>query len=987
MRRVPAVCLAVGVWAGAAVYAQEPVTVRLGQHDGYARIVFDWPQSVTYQTSRSTDGTLSIGFQKAAALSLPDVAGNKFIRSLTQTSAAGQPVTVVVAVTPGSDTRHFTVGSRVIVDVFGQSAAKSEPAPQKKSQTVAQPTSSPITSPQKTPNIPPVAAAPVAPVEKESAAGPTIIEKAMPAVDAHVVTVSVTESVGMAAFERNGTLWIVMDRADLVAPPELSGPREEFFPPLQRHEIKGGVAYSLDLPPGSGPELYSEGGGLVWRLLITPHRREQTPAALDRSFRSGDHIRGGTLTAALRGVGKILDVPDPSVGDTIKAVTVGSASEYTGVSHDFVDFRILRSLTGMAVVPRVDDLSLTSGPAGVQISRPGGLALSRDRDVKRSQMRRQVSLDAPKPADLAAPSAETSTSSGLVKIYDFDRWMMGGLDALDQNQRILMAGISAKDKTGRVQDLLTLAKMNVANDRGQEAIGFLSLAEQEIPALAEGAEFLALRGAAEVLTGKFELGLADLSAPVLQEYTELNYWRAFALASLEDWQQARAIMPADFSILVGYPKMLLEKIGLKLAEVALRAGDVAKAESVLAALNRDRETLKPWTIAGIDYFKGEAHRQSGENERAMALWRPLSTGGDDWYRARAGLALTMLETQTGAATPEQAVDRLEGLRYAWRGDELEAQINFMLGKLYLEQRKFLKGFGILREAASMSPEADISQEITDYMGDQFRRLLMEDKELSPLDAVTIYEEFRELTPPDAEGNRLVQSLAEKLVEADLLDRASAILQHQVSYRVQGAEKARVAVRLAAIYLLNGVPDKALASLKEARDLYGAESDSALKKEALRKVELMHARALSDMNKTEEALVHLSKFDPAPDVNRLRADIAWQAGLWEDAAEALQDLILDQAIDPARPLTEKQADLILNRAVALNLSGNRVALANMRQRYEDAMKKTARARLFDVVTRPRQSTVLADRQTLESLVSEVDIFKDFLETYRADTGSQ
>ena len=102
---------------------------------------------------------------------------------------------------------------------------------------------------------------------------------------------------------------------------------------------------------------------------------------------------------------------------------------------------------------------------------------------------------------------------------------------------------------------------------------------------------------------------------------------------------------------------------------------------------------------------------------------------------------------------------------------------------------------------------------------------------------------------------------------------------------------------------------------------------------------------------------------------------------QDAADALQDLITDEIIDPSKPLTPQQADMILNRAVALNLAGNRVALENMRQRYSDMMKKTDRARLFDVVTRPRKTSLLADRDTVQGLVNEVDLFKDFLEGYR------
>jgi tetratricopeptide (TPR) repeat protein len=345
----------------------------------------------------------------------------------------------------------------------------------------------------------------------------------------------------------------------------------------------------------------------------------------------------------------------------------------------------------------------------------------------------------------------------------------------------------------------------------------------------------------------------------------------------------------------------------------------------------------------------------------------------------------MLQLQQGKTERKDAIDRLEGLRYAWRGDELESQINFMLGKLYLEDRQYLKGFSILRDAAEMSPGSDINQEIVGYMADSFRNLLMEDKDLSPLDAVTVYEQFKDLTPPGDEGNKLVQKLAERVMEADLLGRAAGILQGQVDSRLQGMEKARIATRLAAIYLLDKMPQKAIAAIDAAKPVY-AQDNTPESQKALKNLELMRARALSQMDQTEEALALLAKFDPTPDVNRLRADIAWQAGLWEDAAEALQDLILDEALDLSRPLTQAQADLILNRSVALNLSGNRVALANTRQRYEEAMKKTPRARLFDVVTRPRQSTLLSDRQTLDSLVSEVDIFKDFLEAYRSQGAS-
>jgi hypothetical protein len=426
-------------------------------------------------------------------------------------------------------------------------------------------------------------------------------------------------------------------------------------------------------------------------------------------------------------------------------------------------------------------------------------------------------------------------------------------------------------------------------------------------------------------------------------------------------------------------------MGIKLAEVALHAGDVKTAGTILGVMEKNRSRFTSGTQAGMDYLEGEMHRQKGEPDKAKDLWTPLSTGKDHLYRAKAGLALTSLQLQKGEITPAQAIDRLEGLRYVWRGDELEARINYMLGKLYLEDKQYLKGFSILKDAAGMS-DGDIAAEINSFMKDSFKTLLMDDKTITPLDSALVYEEFPDLAPGGEDGDKLAQRLAERLVEADLLPRASILLQKQVDTRLHGADQARVAARLAAIYLLDKEPAKALPVLDIAQGFYEKQTDKDSQTLLLR-AQLMRARALSQLGRTPEALAMLAKFPPNAEVNSLRADIAWQAGLWDQAAVALNDMILDQGIDPAKPLTQKQADLILNRAVALNLSGNKVALANLHSRYQDAMNRTSRAKLFDVVARPRESALLSDKQTLDAIVSEVDIFKDFLDSYRNDDISQ
>ncbi|MBI4031580.1 MAG: hypothetical protein HY370_07865 [Proteobacteria bacterium] len=942
--------------------AAETVVVRAGDHEGYVRLVFDWSSLVSYGVKEDADGTLSLSFGRAADLDAKGVEEKNGVGVPKQVSAAGENLRIGLSVPSGAKFRHFTVGNRIVLDIYTSAAANGN-------------------KPQVSQSHSPVKAAPVEPVKREGdpfkPAEKSAIEQVVPDVDAHVIAMSLTEAVGLAAFRRNGSIWIVLDKPDVRAAPEITGPQADRFSPFKRFELSGGVAFRADMPADTDMNIYGEGGGLIWRIVVSPARRPVKAVDPERVFSETETVRGGTVFWPLTGATKVIDLPDPDTGSILKVVTMQASGQFSGQPRRFVDFETAASGVGMAILPRTDDLQINLTGNGVQITRVGGLAMARLKDISRRMMRQEVAESViEEPRD---------TEHHIRKIYDFDRWMMGGLQALDQNQRILMSGTAVKDKNGRVQDTITLAKMNIANDRGQEAIGLLSFAAAELPAVADGVEFKALQGAAYALAGKFELAAQELLSPDLQEYTELDYWRAFSFAWLEDWQQAYKAMPKDLSVLVGYPPALLEKIGLKSAEIFLRAGDVEPADKILSVLEKDRARLKSWTSASLDYLRGESQRQKGDSDSAKKIWESLIDGRDDLYRAKAGLALTMLQLQKGSIDREKAIDRLEGLRYAWRGDELEAQINFMLGKLYLEDRRYLKGFTILRDAVSMSPDSDIGREITAYMTERFQYFLMEDKEISPLDVVTIYEEFRELTPPGDSGNRLVQQMAERVVEADLLGRASDILKHQVEYRIQGAEKARVAMRLAAIQLLNKKPDEAIKSIDTAKEIY-AQDASGDSKSKLHRLEIMRARALAQMDKTEEAIAMLSSFEPSHDVNLLRADIAWQSGLWEDAAEALDDLILDEVLDLSRPLTEKQAELVLNRAIALNLSGNRVALANMRKRYGDLMEKTSKSNLFDVVTRQRKSALLADRKTLETLVGEVDIFKDFLESFRSSEAS-
>ncbi|MBU6475544.1 MAG: hypothetical protein KGQ70_06235, partial [Alphaproteobacteria bacterium] len=66
-------------------------------------------------------------------------------------------------------------------------------------------------------------------------------------------------------------------------------------------------------------------------------------------------------------------------------------------------------------------------------------------------------------------------------------------------------------------------------------------------------------------------------------------------------------------------------------------------------------------------------------------------------------------------------------------------------------------------------------------------------------------------------------------------------------------------------------------------------------------------------------------------------------------------------------------------------GDADKLENLKEKYQAAMAKTRLAATFDVVTRNGGDSALGDREQMLKIAGEVDMFKDFLESYKAGLG--
>lgn len=101
------------------------VGVRVGNHPGYGRVVFDWPAQTSYEVVPAADGGLTIRFSQPGQVAVQAV--GTLPRNVTGLSGEGE--TVRIDARPGVRFRHFHHGPKLVVDVLDPVASQSAGAP------------------------------------------------------------------------------------------------------------------------------------------------------------------------------------------------------------------------------------------------------------------------------------------------------------------------------------------------------------------------------------------------------------------------------------------------------------------------------------------------------------------------------------------------------------------------------------------------------------------------------------------------------------------------------------------------------------------------------------------------------------------------------------------------------------------------------------------------------------------------------------------
>lgn len=789
----------------------------------------------------------------------------------------------------------------------------------------------------------------------------------------------------IAVFPRAGHLYIVFDKPLPIGAGKIVGSTEGMGK-IEPVPATGGSAFRTRIGQMIWPVI--ERQGTTWRISPGSSLTANTPRDM-RIDPEPDFLLGARLVVRAPDANAVVQLADPDVGDRLQVVPLPSPGNAIMTGRRYADLELLPTYQGIAVRPVSEAVAVRPVREGVELTSAGGLHLSPQRDVAALLPPPEVAATGPAAVAQGGRSpAEASLTANMLRpdhrpaaqgkrLFQLQDWTRGGADNYTLARQALQDTIINTPELERAAAVLDFARFYFAHGMGQEGLGVLEVLLADQPDLEGWPEFTALRGALRVLSGDLTGAEADLGHPFLANNVEAGLWRAAAAAQRGDWPKAHQGFRAASNVLHSYPEPHLSRMALMAGEAALEEGDLGFAKRALDRVV-ERGGDEAEERADLLYLRGQLQARNAETLPAIDDLRKAYNSLDRLYHAKAGLALVDLEMAQGSMSPAAAAEILTGLTFTWRGDDLEMAIRQRLGQVLIAGGSYADGFNTMKETAALAAESPRAEIITKEMGTIFGDLFKDGGQRLPtLDALALYDQFRELTPLGSDGDEVIRQLAERLISIDLLGRAADLLEHQVEYRLAGADKVQTGTRLASVRLLDNKPELAIKAL-ELSNIQNMPADLAHERR------LMHAKALAELGRGNEAVALLG-LDNSQAANLLRVDIAWRNQSWDAAAFALGKLIGDPPLRDSQ-LAPEVSQLVLNRAVALALSGDGTALSLLRKDFGPAMESGPDGEAFRVLTRPEQALGLLDANTIRSRVAEVDLFKDFLRNYRTRTAA-
>jgi hypothetical protein len=748
-----------------------------------------------------------------------------------------------------------------------------------------------------------------------------------------------------AVFQRGDAVWMIFDTPTAIRPPQPDAPLAGIVGAFDVSPAGNTQIVRLDLAADRLATLGVEGRS--WVLSLGDVLLDTTEALPlnRRRDRSGQF----EMVADLGKPGSVHEFRDPVVGDLLTVVTAFGPARGNGRTLDYVDLTALRSIHGLVVKPQHDDVAVAVDGNVALITATGGLSLSSPETI-----RRIAATNAPVRRDGFIELAAAVAPDPLV---------------FGRTRESMITAAAEAEGTARDTARLKLAQFYLANRFAYEAIGVLRVLELELETdeLRKGARMAV--AVANILAYRPAESLAILSSPAFAEEPDALLWRTIARADTGDFHAARADGMAAEGILASYPRWVRQKFLFAAIRASAETNDIALAKRYLDMLEFNQ--LDPDEVSWYQFFAGRIAEAEGRRDEALDNYGQVIAADIRPSRAEAVYRTVLLLDRTGEIDLVKATETLQGEALMWRGNALEADMQRLLADLYFRHEDYRLGFETVRSAVQAYPDMPNTDVLLEKAQQTFAELYLNGlaDELEPVDALSLYYDFRQLTPAGARGDEMIRNLARRLVKVDLLKQAADLLEYQIDDRLKGVAQAQIAAELAVIRIADRDPEAALSVLNRTRL---ADLSPTLERQR----RILEARALIDAGRQDLA-IDLLRNVTGRDADMLRIEGLWKSKQYVAAGELIE---ITYSNDPADLLHQQARLNVVKAAVGFVLGNDRLGLQRLRSKFAERLAQTPEWPIFDFVTGEVETQSVEFRDVARE-VSGIDSLDSFLGAYR------
>lgn len=942
--------------------------VNFEDHGNFGRIIFDGMNNVEAEINAAR-GNLSITLERPS-----DIISNQFMGSLEKriseplVSTSDTETNILLHIPVTDQVSSFRIGDKLIVDIANQGILPQQQLndPTGKSKDAANAaqviTAEAVTSgqvkilsidQQKAENV--LVREGVINPEQLAASqkiGPSLVQ----------FRFDWKGPVGAAIFRRGEYIWFVFDQANSLDFDPVGGDRQKIIAKLEQVPIKGFTVLRLLVPDMNiNPALTMEKNTWIIDLRLGPILPARNlPIEITVNADRGAHVFFPQTKA-----GQELMLEDPAVGDRIYVLTYIESGVGVKNQRHYPQFDLLPTAQGLAVESRVDNIAFSYDKGGYYMNTQNGLFLSG-----------------------YSPDQAILAGGGAVKnyvLFNFRDWAKGPPDDYILNRQKIMRANADLPDDKTIQGEIDLARFYLANNYPQEALVQMDLINERDSNVANTEAMLGLRGAAYILTDRLDEALAIFSNRNYERFSETSLWLGALLAKQGRQREAYSYLRNSSSILRSYPPYLKGELGNIILQTALEAKDTRYADIIGKLVQEVRDQLPRYAAADFDYNIARLYATHTQFDLANDVWTRLLTFGDLKNAVRSQLALINIGLRQKTMTIDEAIEKLETLRYQWRGDQFELSVLEELGKLYIANKQYINGLDTYNAAVTYFPNDPLIEVIIGRMKGSFRSLFLDGEadHIPPARALAIYDSYKHLSPEGEEGNLVVSRLIDRLIKEDLLERAANFLESQIDHSLQGQELIKAGTKLALVRLMGEQPEKALGAID--RTDYGYIGD-----EELDYRRRLKASAYFMMKNNDEAIKLLAG-DVTPEADILRRDINWQAKNWTEVGKNLQRLIGVISDKDSLTTREDKGKYLVQWAVAVRQDNDVRGMEYLRNSYGNYIANTSSAPIFNYLTENQSQAVsateIADYEAQIAKISNGTSLQEFLGTVNKDNSDQ